>query len=105
AGEDERLVDGSEVRGQARPRVLDLRTAVDLRNAVDEPLVVRAVPGLVELELLVQRLLADVRQEGHAPAQQRLAVLGVEGVRWQSPRCVVVIVEGDEDLLEASTPA
>src|SRR5206468_7360459 len=52
---------------------------ISRRHAGDQLLVVLAVPGLVEAELLVQRLLLDVRQDGDAPAQAGLAVLGLQG--------------------------
>ena len=39
----------------------------------------RAVPGLVEVELVVERLLVEERQESDSPAQERLAVLADRG--------------------------
>src|SRR5258706_306748 len=58
---------------------------IDLGHLGDQLFVVRAVPWLVELELLVQFRLPDVRQNGDAPAQERsLAVLAVDSVRGQA---------------------
>jgi hypothetical protein len=42
------------------------------RHPWDEPLVVRAVPRLIEMELFVETHLLEVGQQLHAPAQQRL---------------------------------
>ncbi len=60
------------------PRVACHR-GVDLGHLVQQRLVVRAVPGLVEVELVVERLLVEERQEGDPPAQERLAVLADRG--------------------------
>ncbi len=48
---------------------------VDGGHLVQQGLVVRAVPGLVEVELVIERLLVEERQESDPPAQERLAVL------------------------------
>src|SRR5262245_59006947 len=60
----------------------------------------RAVPRLIELELFVDRLLFDVGQDRHPPAQQRLAVLRIDRRRRQGAMDVGVIVHGERDLLE-----
>ncbi len=61
---------------------------------VDQCLVVLAVPRFVQVELLVERLLLDERQDVHAPAQQRLAIL-VDAVGGRKPaEHVVVVVHG-----------
>ena len=52
---------------------------VDVRHLVQQGLVVRAVPGLVEVELVIERLLVQERQESDSPAQERLAVLADRG--------------------------
>ena len=49
----------------------------------------RAIPGLVELELVEERLLLDERQDRHPPAQQGLAVLAADVGR----KVVVRLVE------------
>ena len=63
-----------------------------LGHLLEQLLVVLAVPGLVEVELLVEGLLIDVGQDGHPPAQQRLALLvvmagGGKDGRWPSGNC------------------
>ena len=69
------------------------------RHLVDEGLVVRAVPRLIQLELVVQPLLLDVGQDRHPPAQQPLAVLADDGPGEMAVG-VVVVVHRQGDLLE-----
>src|SRR4051812_18426356 len=68
-------------------------------NLVDQLLVVRAVPWLVVLELLVQFVVLDVRQDLHTPTQKRLLVLG-HLIGGQGPVRVVKIVECQCDLFQ-----
>src|SRR5262249_51005472 len=72
-----------------------VREGEDLRHAGNQSLVVRTVPGLVEFELVIQLLLAEVGQQGDAPAQERLAVLAVEGGRGQGAAVLVVLADGE----------
>ena len=58
------------------------------------------IPGLVLLELVVELLLFEVGQDGHAPAQERLALCA----QGRGPRKTVVrgvkVVHRQGDLLE-----
>ncbi len=59
-----------------------------------------AVPGVVEMELLVECFLVEVGKDQHAPAQERLAGL-VHGVgRWKGLVPVMVVVHRQANLLE-----
>src|SRR5262249_30049138 len=66
------------VVGRVRLLRVAVQRGVHGRYFLQEFLVVRAVPRLVQLELLVQLRLLDERQEGDAPAEQRLAVLAID---------------------------
>ena len=77
AREDRRLAARGQVGRLAEIRALraHARAAIGRRNPVDQRPVVRAVPGLVEVELLVECLLLEVGENQHPPAQERLARL------------------------------
>src|SRR5262249_49009719 len=78
AGADQPLVDGL-VRTRPGPR----RALEHLGHVREERLVVWAIPGLVELEPLVERVLFKIGEQEHTPAQQRFAV-GIAGCcRWE----------------------
>src|SRR5439155_636694 len=71
---------------------------IDCRHLVDQLLVVRAIPRLIELELLVKSVFLDVRQDLHPPAQERFTVLTLL-VAGQAAIRVVIIMPGQSDLL------
>jgi hypothetical protein len=67
---------------------------------LDELAVVFAVPRFIELELPVESLVLDVREEMDPPAQQRLAV-GIEiGAGGEPSVAIVVVVKPQADLLQ-----
>ena len=70
AGADEPAV-GCRVR----LRIRTTGTLVDKGHVLQELLVMGAVPGLVELELVEEYALLHIGQDRDPPAQQRLAVL------------------------------
>src|SRR5262249_42263111 len=89
--------------GVARPLVPG--RGVGGRHPLQKADVVGAVPGLVELELVVEGLLFDIWQEQHAPAMQRLSVGAVHDGRGQMAVVRFVIVSRQADLLETSLPS
>src|SRR3989442_1307137 len=67
----------------------------------DERAVMRAVPGLVELELLVESLLPEqLGEDRDPPAQERLALLVGDVGPGQRVVLRMVVVQGQADLLE-----
>jgi hypothetical protein len=63
-------------------------------------LVDRIVPRLGEVDLVVQRLMLQVRQDQSAPTMQRLAV-GIDGIRWRERAVFISVhVQRQSDLLE-----
>src|SRR5579864_5357034 len=83
-----------------RERLAPARARVGGWHSGYQGLVVRAIPRLVLVELVVERLLLDERQDVDPPAQERLAILvravgGGEGVIYG-----VVVMHGQADLLE-----
>ena len=58
------------------------------------------VPRLVEMELVVQGLLVQIRQNRHSPAQERLAIFTGEGGReFEAFPFRRIVVHGQHDLL------
>src|SRR5262249_2076904 len=57
-----------------------------------------AVPGLFQVELLIEFFLFDMGQQQYAPAIERLAVLAVDHSGWEPAVLVVVEVHGDRKL-------
>jgi hypothetical protein len=93
---DEHLVDRQSLLVGRRLRGV----GVDLGHQGQERLVVRAVPRLVQVERPVQRVLLQVGEQRHPPAQERLAV-GAAARRGREGICrVVVDVHREGDLLE-----
>src|SRR5262249_11115906 len=66
-------------------RAKSLGGSEDLGHEGKKLAVVRAVPVFVAAEPLVQLFLAEIRQQGHAPAQEGPAILAIDGRRWQGP--------------------
>src|SRR5262249_33195295 len=64
--------------------------------------VVFAVPGLVEVELLVKLVLLNERQDSDSPTQERLAVLASNRRRRQMPVLFLELVEGGAELPQSS---
>ena len=59
-----------------------------------------AVPGFVEVELLVERLRVEIGQKGDAPGEERAAIGAANGLRWKVFVDVVIVVHGQAELLE-----
>lgn len=66
--------------------------------------VVRAVPSLVEMELLVQVLFLAIHesQQLHSPTQQRFAIGAAAGGQWEMLIYVVIVVHRQADLHEVA---
>lgn len=76
------------------------RAGINGRHPRDQRRVVPAIPGLVLVELVVERLLLEERQDMHSPAQERLAFRALaEGGREGAMRGAVAM-HGLADLLE-----
>ena len=61
-----------------------------------------AVPRLVEVELLVQLVLLNERQDGDPPTQERLALLAENYCRRHVPVFFLELVEGGAELPQAA---
>src|SRR5262249_21147228 len=74
---DERLAEGGVGLGPRAGEASGI--AVGHRPARQQGQVVRAVPRLIEPELLVEFLFVEVRQDKHPPTEQPPSIRGVEG--------------------------
>jgi len=72
----------------------------NVRHLSEHLLVVLAVPGFVEVVLVVQSLLVEEGENRHPPAVNGFAIRPeIRGTRESPVRCLV-IMNGDADLLE-----
>ena len=78
------------------------RVAVDIRNFLEQLLVVRPVPRFVESVLAVQRFVIQEWQQQHPPTVPRFAVWTVNDGRWEVRIRVVKLVQRDADLLQSA---
>src|SRR5262249_44092634 len=76
--------------------VLPNRDLVSGWDAREQSLVVRAVPGLIEVEVLVKSRFIQIRKYQNTPAQQRGAVLIAAARRGEAPIVLVRIVQQGE---------
>src|SRR5260370_911443 len=75
---------------------------IDYRHLRQKLVVVWAIPGLVEPELLEQLVLLNIRQQRYPPAKQGLPVIAVHDGSRQPAMRVLVAVHGQGQLLERS---
>ena len=58
----------------------------------------RAIPGLVEMELSIERVFLQIRKHQHAPAIERPSILGLDD-GWRKAGVRIMIVEQADDNL------
>src|SRR5262249_55831388 len=79
---------------------LQVRTREDLRHALNESFVVLAVPGFIEVELVVEIIFFKEWQDRHPPTQKRLAAFVANRLSWKLVFRVMVIQQRERLLLE-----
>ena len=85
---------------RVRPWRTRVTQGVDLGHLIEQWPIDRAVPRLVEFELLVERFLFQVRQQKDAPAVKRPALAVERGGGRQHAVLIVEVGQGSSDLIQ-----
>ena len=62
----------------------------------------RAVPGLIQMELFIQLILAYVGKKQNSPTIERLTILVAHGGGWESAMRIVIVKQGQTHTFEVS---